>query len=235
MLVPITRAKFDQIVPTIATSQQYNHYWGKPSDFVQRLLISVVAVVVIWLIGKASGNDAAAIILLLQIIAGLYWFWNPVYAAVLRNAKCRRFKYSGFWRGRVLDIYLSEDLVREEQTVNKLGELVIIENRERRLNLVVGDESGFTASIQSPLRRIYKGIKPGQIAEMLVLSNRGDLEQIDLVTDVYLPTLDLWIGEYPYLARDVFLEVSEELGGKNRRDRNRNIRYDAKYKTKYKK
>jgi hypothetical protein len=234
MLVPITRAKFDQIVPTIATSQQYNHYWGKPSDFVQRLLISVVAVVVIWLIGKASGNDAAAIILLLQIIAGLYWFWNPIYAAALRNAKCRRFKYSGFWRGRVLDVYLSEDLVREEQTVNKLGELVIIENRERRLNLVVGDESGFTASIQSPLRRIYKGIKPGQIAEMLVMSNRGDLEEIDLITDVYLPSIDLWIGEYPYLARDVFLEVSKELGGKNRRDRDQNIRYDAKYKTKYK-
>jgi hypothetical protein len=234
MLVPITRAKFDQIVPTIATSQQYNHYWGKPSDFVQRLLISVVAVVVIWLIGKASGNDAAAIILLLQIIAGLYWFWNPVYAAVLRNSKCRKFKYSGFWRGRVLDVYLSEDLVREEQTVNKLGELVIIENRERRLNLVVGDESGFTASIQSPLRRIYKGIKPGQIAEMLVMSNRGDLEEIDSITDVYLPSLDLWIGEYPYLARDVFLEVSKELGGKNPRDRDRKIRYDAKYKTKYK-
>jgi hypothetical protein len=133
-----------------------------------------------------------------------------------------------------LDVYLSEDLVREEQTVNKLGELVIIENRERRLNLVVGDESGFTASIQSPLRRIYKGIKPGQIAEMLVMSNRGDLEEIDLITDVYLPSIDLWIGEYPYLARDVFLEVSKELGGKNRRDRDQNIRYDAKYKTKYK-
>jgi hypothetical protein len=229
MLVPLTRAKFDQIVPSIATSQQYNHYWGKAADFMQRLLISVVAVVVIWLIGKATGNDAAAIILLMQIIGGLYWFWSPVYAAVLRNAKCRRYKYSGFWRGRVLDVYLSEDLIREEQTVNKLGELVIIENRERRLNLVVGDKTGFTANIQAPLRRIYKGIKAGQAAEMLILSNRENLDEIELVTDVYLPTLNLWIGEYPYLARDVFMEVSLELGGRAQQNGDRNVRYDAKY------
>jgi hypothetical protein len=229
MLVPITREKFEQIVPSIATSQQYKYYWGKPTDFIQRLLISVVAVVVIWLIGKVSGDDASALVLLLQVVAGLYWFWSPVYWASLRNIKCRRFKYSGFWRGRVLDVYLSEDLVREEQTVNKLGELVIIENRERRLNLIVGDETGFTASIQAPLRRLYKGIKAGQIAEMLVLSTRADLEEIDLVTDVYLPSLNLWVGEYPYLARDVFIEVSDELGGRSPQNRDRPPRYDAKY------
>jgi hypothetical protein len=229
MLVPITREKFEQIVPLIATSQQYAHYWGKAPDFIKRLLISVVAVIVIWSIGKFSGNDSAALILLLQVIAGLYWFWSPVYWASLRNARCRRFKYSGFWRGRVLDVFLSEDLIREEQTVNKLGELVIIENRERRLNLVVGDETGFTARISAPLRRIYKGIKPSQIAEMLVLSSRADLEEIDLVTDIYLPSLNLWIGEYPYLARDVFSEVSEQLGGRSSQNRDQRPRYDAKY------
>ncbi len=229
MLVPITREKFEQIVPLIATSQQYKYYWGKPTDFIQRLLISVVAVVVIWIIGKISGDDASALVLLLQVVAGLYWFWGPVYWASVRNIKCRRFKYSGFWRGRILDVYLSEDLIREEQTVNKLGELVIIENRERRLNLVVGDDTGFTASIQSPLRRLYKGIKVGQVAEMLVLSTRADLEEIDLVTDVYLGDLNLWVGEYPYLARDVFMEVSDELGGRSKQNRDRRPRYDAKY------
>ena len=43
MLVPITRQKFEQLVPLVATASQYNYYWGKFPDILQRLLISVVA------------------------------------------------------------------------------------------------------------------------------------------------------------------------------------------------
>jgi hypothetical protein len=118
----------------------------------------------------------------------------------------------------VLDVFITEELIREEETVNKKGELVIIENRERRINVEVGDKTGFRATVQTPIRRIHKVINPGQIAEMLILSKQPDLSRIDKITDVYFPQHNLWIGEYPYLRRDVFTEVSRELGGGKMRD-----------------
>ena len=213
MLVPLTRAKFEQIIPQIATGAQYAHYWGKPSEFLKKLLISVVALILIWLVGNLLGKGFHSISLILGVIGGLYWLWSPVYWASLRNASYRRYPYSGFWRGRVLNVFITEELIGEEQTVNKRGELVIVENRERRINLEVGDRTGFTAQVQAPLRRIHKVIAPGQIAEMLVISKQADLASIDKITDVYLPQHDLWIGEYPYLRRDIFAQVSRQLGG----------------------
>ena len=214
MLKPLTREKTEQLIPLIATGKQYAYYWGKWSDVLNRILISVVGVVVVLILSLAFGDGGEALILLLGGIVALYWLWAPVYQASLRNSANRRFKYSGFWRGKVLDVYLTEELIGEEETVNQRGELVIVENRERWINLVLGDRTGFEVEVQAPLQRIYKGIKPGQIAELLVLSNKLDLSQINKISDAYLPQKDLWVGQYPYIQRDVFIEVSRQLGGK---------------------
>ncbi|NJM86544.1 MAG: phosphate ABC transporter permease [Hydrococcus sp. RU_2_2] len=234
MLVPITRETFEQIIPLIATGPQYAYYWGKPADVVRRLLISMVALTLFWLLGNLLGDAWLAIKLILDIVAGLYWLWSPVYLASVRNNTYRRYPYSGFWRGRILDVYITEELIREEETVNKFGELVIIENNEKRVNVEVGDREGFRATIQAPIRRIYKGINPGQVAEMLVLSKQPDLSRIDKITDIYIPNADLWVGAYPYLRRDVFVDVSNELGGARRsnsppRSRNSNVKRRRRY------
>jgi hypothetical protein len=213
MLVPLTRETFEQIIPIIATGAQYGYFWGKWSDFLRRLLISVVALTITWLVGNLFGPGGFTIKIILDIIAGLYWLWCPVYLASIKNNTYRRIPYAGFWRGRVLDAFITEELVGEEETVNQRGDLVIIENIEKRINLLVGDQSGFKVTVQAPLRRIYKGIRPGAVAELLVLSKQPDLETISQITDVYLPQQNLWVGEYPYLRRDIFSQVSQDLGG----------------------
>jgi len=65
MLVPLTRQKFEQIVPLIATGLQYKYYWGKFANFLQRLLISVVAIVVILLVRALFGLQFGPIIFVL--------------------------------------------------------------------------------------------------------------------------------------------------------------------------
>lgn len=229
MLKPLTREKLEQLIPLIATGQQYAYYWGKWQDVLNRLLISVVAIVVVVILNLVFGDQGGALILLLGTIASLYWLWCPVYQASIRNAANRRFKYAGFWRGKVLEVFLTEELIGEEETVNQRGELVIIENRERWINLVLGDETGFQVEVQAPLRRIYKAIAPGQTAELIVLSNQSDLGRINKITDAYIPKQNLWLGQYPYLQRDVFTEVSRQLGGMppskyNQKNRGRNIK-----------
>ncbi len=223
MLVPITREKFDQLVPFTATIEQYRHYAGEWPDFVRKLLISFVSVVIIWLLGEIT-NSAGASISLFCAIGGLYWLWSPVYWATRRNLTYRRFPYGGFWRGRVLEVFVSEELVTTEETVDEQGELVIIENRERRINVRMGDKTGFEIQIQAPLRRLHRNIKEGQIAELLVFSKDPDLARISKISDVYFPQLDLWVSSYPVLRRDIFVEVSEELRSKSTRKKSRSSR-----------
>ncbi|MBD2438370.1 phosphate ABC transporter permease [Nostoc sp. FACHB-110] len=211
MLVPLTRQKFEQIIPLIATGQQYKYYWGKFSNFLQRLLVSVVSVVVILLTKALFGLEFGPILFFLGVIGALFWLWFPVFQASIRNAKCRRYKYSGFFRGRILDWWITDQLMGKQETVNSKGELVIVENREKRINLEVGDDTGFSVELDAPLRPFHKAIARGQIAEMIVMSNRPDLSTIEDFSDVYIPSRDLWVNDYPYLRRDFFGEVSRRL------------------------
>ena len=211
MLVPITRQKFEQLIPLIATGPQYAYFWGNLQDFLKRLLISVIAVVGVLLLKLFFGSGFDGLVLILGIIAALYWLWGPVYWATMRNLEMRRYEYSGFWRGRVVDVYVTEDLIGTEETVNNRGELVIVENRERRLNVDVEDETGFATQLQVPLRRIHKGIAAGQVAEMLVMSYQPDLGRIAKTSDIYIPSLNRWVSDYPYLQREVFTQVSRKL------------------------
>jgi hypothetical protein len=231
MLVPLTRQKFEQLVPWIASSPQYKYYWGKFSDVLQRLLISVVSAAVLLLIKVLFGLDFGAIIFLLVFVVSLYWFWGPVFWASVRNAKYRNYKYSGFFRGRVLDWWLTEELIGKQETVNNRGELVIVENREKWINLELGDDSGFTAEFKAPLRPYHKAIARGQIAEMLVMSNRADLSTIDQISDIYIRSCNLWVSDYPFLRRDFFNEVSDRLRDDQdrprRRRRTENNEYEA--------
>ncbi|PLZ95311.1 phosphate ABC transporter permease [Fischerella thermalis CCMEE 5198] len=211
MLVPLTRQKFNQLIPLIATGPQYKYYWGKFPDFLQRLLISVVIAAVYVLVRLFAMPGFGPILFVLGVIGAFYWLWGPVFWASMRNAKCRRYKYSGFFRGRVLDWWITDELIGKQETVDNKGDLVIVENREKRINLEVGDETGFTAQLRAPLRLEHKVIARGQKVEMVVMSNRPDLSKIEEITDIYIPSRDLWVSDYPYLRRDYFPEVSRRL------------------------
>jgi hypothetical protein len=59
-----------------------------------------------------------------------------------------------------------------------------------------------------------------------VLSYRPDLSSIAKVTDVYIPSQNLWVSDYPFLQRDVFVEVSNRIRDKQEpRSRHRTRRY----------
>lgn len=217
MLIPLTRKTFETLVPTIATGAQYLYCWGKISDFLRRLLISVVSVVLVTLVlGSVLTDESglALIRLLLSITAAFYWLWAPVLLASLRNIECRRYAYSGFLRGEVLDTYITEELIGKEETVNNQGELVIVENRERCLNLEVGDETGFSTRLQVPLKREHQAVRRGDRVEMVVLSNRGDLGRINKTSDFYIPDHNVWVSDYPYLQREAFVEISRRLSAR---------------------
>jgi hypothetical protein len=217
MLIPLTRESFEELIPIIATGPQYAYFWGKFSDLLKRLLISVVGVLVLLIIANYLAENLKPFLFIIGIFMGLYWLWGPIFDASRRNAECRRYKYSGLWQGKVFDVFVTEELVGTQETVNSQGELVLVENLERRLNLEVGDKSGPLTILQVPLQKEHKGIAVGEAAQMVVMSNLQDLSRINKVSDIYLPRLDLWVSDYPYLRRDIFRAIGDELRAARRR------------------
>ena len=211
MLIPLTRETFQELIPAVATGTQYKYIWGKPPDFLRRMLISAVAVVFLVIIYNFAGSDVGPLVLIAGLIAGLYWMWAPILWASLKNAECRKYKYCGFWQGRVLDIYITDEVTSQEETVNQKGQLVIVDNLEPRINLEVGDKTGFTTTLRAPLQKSHQGIVPGQAALMLIMSNQEDLGRIAKVSDIYIPSREVWVSDYPYLRKDVFVEMSQQI------------------------
>lgn len=212
MLIPLTRKTFETLIPPVATGAQYMYFWGKLPDFLRRLLISVVGMFGVLLVRVLFLGEGFEFLLLVSgISVGLYWLWAPILWASLRNLEYRKYNYTGFWQGEVLDVFITEELIGQEETVNPRGDLVIVENRERCINLEVGDDTGFATRLRVPLKRNYEAIDIGDPAEMLVLSSRSDLSRIMRTSDIYIPNNNIWVSDYPYLQRDAFVEVSRRL------------------------
>jgi hypothetical protein len=222
MLIPLTRETFQELIPAVATGAQYKYIWGKPPDFLRRMLISAVTVVLLLVLYNFAGSDVGPLVLITGLIAGLYWLWGPILWASLKNAECRKYQYCGFWQGRVLDIYITDEVTSQEETVNQKGQLVIVDNLEPRINLEVGDKTGFTTTLRAPLQKNHQGIVPGQAALMLIMSNQEDLSRIAKVSDIYIPSRDVWVSDYPYLRRDLFVEMSVQIKkGRQKKERDR--------------
>ena len=51
------------------------------------------------------------------------------------------------------------------------------------------------------------------------LSKDAELERIDSLSDLCLPELDLWVGDYPIARRDIFRDISDELSEPSARRR----------------
>ena len=216
MLIPITRERFETLIPLTATASQYAYYWGNWQNVIKQVLFSLMGILLVWLLSFILHSQGLS--LFLGIVVGLYWLWSPVAKASFRNANYRRYPYSGFWQGEILDVYVTEEVIGTEETANAKGELVLVENRERRLNLELGDERGFFAQVQVPLRRQHQFISPGQTVHLLVMSEDRDLRRIAKLSDLYIPNRQIWVSDYPWLQREAFKDVSQQqLGRGNRR------------------
>ena len=225
MLIPLTRKTFEELVPIVATAAQFAHNWGKLSDILRRILISVVGMFVIVLLKALFLQHGFDEVLLISGIAiALYWLWGPILTASMKNLESRRYGYCGLWKGRVLDLYVTEELVGTQETVDKRGDLVVMENRERCLNLEVGDELGFLTALRVPLKKVYRAIAVDDEVELIVFSNRADLGRIAKTSDVYLPDHNLWVSDYPYVRRDAFLDVRKRINSQFDPDENRALR-----------
>jgi hypothetical protein len=217
MLTPLKRQKFDQLIPAVPTADQYEYYWGTSQDVFRRVLISVALLVTFSLLysrtQENSPNSFSGLLLFVCAgLGGLYWMLGPVASAIRRNVKLRRFAHVAFWQAKVMDVYLSEEVLSKQESIDDRGRLEVVHNTESFLNIELGDRSGFVTTLRVPMQRQYKRIQPRQAVCMLLLSNDPNFNRISKITsDAYIPQLNLWISDYPYLRRDAFIGLTRYM------------------------
>jgi len=213
MITPLKRKKFDELIPAVPTSDQYQYFWGQSQDVFRRILISVAMLVTFSLLyTRTPDNFWGVLMFICAGLGGLYWMLGPVSTAIRKNTKLRSLSQCGFWEAEVLDAYLSEEVLSRQEDFDRRGQMEVSYDTQSFFNLELGDRTGFKTTIRAPMRREYKRIKLKQKVCMLLLSNDPKFRRVSkTTTDAFLPEINLWVSDYPYLRRDVFSDLTRYM------------------------
>jgi hypothetical protein len=211
MLIPVTSSELARLIPAVATGPQFNACSGDPRKLLQRLLISLIGGVLLLLVSQtlAFKSRFSSLWLVAGVVTILYILWGPILEAGRRNATLRRYPAAAIFDGRVADLYTKEVVEDRREQTDRSGRLELVENKRTWLCLELEDEEGYLGQLRFPLdEKKHQVIRRGMVVRCLVLSERPDFSRIGAISDGWLPQVKLWVGDYPYLLRPAFEELS---------------------------
>jgi hypothetical protein len=199
--------ELDRVLPLVPFSAQASFFNGGAAQAVQRWGASLALTV---LLSKAA----------LLAAGTLTWpLWWPWARAAGKNYNLRKQNgYAGLWRTQILEVesrgrprvqYADEVASERENPPGAKGTRFSANIKTTRI--LLGDQDGAKTEFMLPHDARFDLIRPGEPAEVIVLSESPSFESFKAVKDVYLPECGLWLSEYPYLDRTEFLELSLEI------------------------
>lgn len=200
-IVILSPDELDRVLPILPFAAQASFFMGGAAQAVQRWAASLALTV---LFSKAA----------LLAATSLTWpLWWPWARAANRNYGIRsKIEYGGIWRTSVLKVEkgnrprpkLSGTDKDEDYGVPRFTAM-------KSCRIIIGEDDGAQIELTLPYDARFDVLQPGQLAEVVVLSNSTSFDDIKAVKDVYLPENGLWLSEYPYLDRSEFLEISLDI------------------------
>jgi len=208
MLIPISLNQVSKLVPSVATGGQFKFALGNPRKILQRLIISSIGGVITFLISVSQDrNQTYSLWLLLCVLFFLYILWGPILEASRKNISYKKYKFFSIFDGFVSDIYRTEKIETSREQTNRYGRLELIEKKRTWLIVEMEDEDGYLSKISFPMENKHAQIQIGSRIRCLVSSNNRNFQNKLFLTDAWLPDLNLWIGDYPFLLRPAFEEI----------------------------
>ena len=207
MLIPIKLNQISRLIPSVGTGGQFKYALGDPRKILQRLIISSIGGIINFLISiSQTGNQTYNLWLLLCVVFFLYIIWGPILESSRKNLKFRKYKFFSIFDGYISDIYKTEKIESSREQSNRQGRLEIVENKRTWLVLELEDEDGYLDKISFPMESKHSQIRIGSNIRCLVTSNYRNFDRAIYLSDAWLPDINLWVGEYPYLLRPAFEE-----------------------------
>ncbi|MEY3735946.1 MAG: hypothetical protein RLZZ624_1005, partial [Cyanobacteriota bacterium] len=209
MLIPLRPGELPRLIPAVATGPQFSACSGTPRKLLQRLLIATIGGVLSLLFASRLAFDSqfGSVWLIVGVVLLLYVLWGPILEAGRRNATLRRYPAAAIFEGQVAEAFTREVVEEQREQANREGRLELVENCRTWLCLELEDEEGYLGQVRFPMSKKHKPIRRGMVVRCLVLSERKDFSRIGALSDAWLPQLNLWVGEYPYLLRPAFEEL----------------------------
>ncbi len=208
MLISLNLNQVSKLIPSVATGGQFKYALGDPRKILQRLIISSIGGVITFLISVSQDrNQTYSLWLLLCVLFFLYILWGPILEASRRNLNYRKSKFFSIFDGYISDIYKTEKVETSREQTNKYGRLELIEKKRTWLILELEDEDGYLSKLSFPMENKHSLIQIGSRIRCLVSSNTRNFQKNLNLTDAWLPDLNLWIGDYPFLLRPAFEEI----------------------------
>lgn len=206
MLIPIKQSQITKLIPSVGTGGQFKFSLGNPRKILQRVIISSIGGFITLLIGSA-GNQTNNFWLLLCVVFFLYIIWGPILESSRKNIKFKQYKFYSIFDGYISDIYKTEKIESSREQSNRQGRLELVENKRTWLVIELEDKDGYLDKISFPMEKKHSQIRIGSNIRCLVSSNNRNFDRDIYLTDAWLPDLNIWVGEYPYLLRPAFEEI----------------------------
>tara|TARA_A100001035_G_scaffold16760_1_gene11425 strand:+ start:836 stop:1480 length:645 start_codon:yes stop_codon:yes gene_type:complete len=208
MLIPVKLSQISRLIPAVGTGGQFKYALGDPRKILQRLIISSIGGVIFFLISiSQTGNQTYNLWLLLCVVFFLYIIWGPILESSRKNLQFRKYKFFSIFDGYVSDIYKTEKIENIREQSNRQGRLEMVENKRTWLVLELEDEDGYLDKISFPLENKHAQIRIGSNIRCLVTSNNRNFDKDIYLSDAWLPDINLWVGQYPFLLRPAFEEI----------------------------
>ena len=208
MLIPLSLSQVSKLIPSVATGGQFKYALGDPRKILQRLIISSIGGVITFLISVSQDrNQTYSLWLLMCVLFFLYILWGPILEASRKNLSYRKNKFFSIFDGFICDIYKTEKIETSREQTNRYGRLELIEKKRTWLVLELEDEDGYLSKLSFPMENKHSQIQIGSRIRCLVSSNNRNFQKNLFLTDAWLPDLNLWIGDYPFLLRPAFEEI----------------------------
>jgi len=206
MLIPIKSNQISRLIPAVGTGGQFKYTLGNPRKILQRVIVSSIGGF-ISLIISSTGDQTNNFWLLLCVVFFLYIIWGPILESSRKNIQLRKYKFFSIFDGYISKIYKTEKIESSREQSDKQGRLEIIENKRTWLVLELEDEDGYLEKISFPMENKHSQIKIGDTIRCLITSNNRNFDKDIYLTDAWLPEINLWVGDYPYLLRPAFEEI----------------------------
>ena len=206
MLIPIKDNQVTKLIPSVATGGQFKYCLGNPRKILQRVIISSIGAAITLVIGQ-FGNQTDVLWLILCLCFSLYILWGPILEASKKNLRYKRFKFFSIFDGFISDIYKTEKIESSTEQTNRYGKLEIVEKKRTWLTIELEDEDGYLSKISFPFENKHSVITQGLRVRCLVSTNNRSFNGKLFLTDAWLPEINLWVGDYPYLLRPAFEEI----------------------------
>ena len=208
MLIPLKINQISKLIPSVGTGGQFKYALGNPRKVLQRLIISSIGGVLnLLLFISQSSTQTENLWLILCVIFFLYIIWGPILEASRKNSNFKKSNFFSLFDGYISDIYKTDKIESSREQSNRKGRLELIEIKRTWLVIELEDEDGYLDKITFPMENKHSQIRIGSNIRCLVSSNNRNFDRGFSLTDAWLPDINLWVGEYPYLLRPAFEEI----------------------------